>query len=164
MPIDIYSSLNNISNAVFGNNMLKAAFQGSIALGFVIALTCILLIMVLYPAKSGTSIVVVFKLFIYIFMASVSFIFIHDSILKKNIAVKYGQGESMDFIRGITTGGRDPVYSHGYIQIKPSTYGGDEEEEKTMSEDAPKEDNISDEIETMKCEYPPEKKVNPYAK
>ena len=160
MPIDICSSLNTISNAAFGNDTLKFMFQGSIALGFAIALMCVLLIMILYPAKSGTSIIIVLKLFLYMFMLSVSFIFIHDSILKRSLNASRASGESMDFIRGVTTGGRDPVYGN-YVQIKPTTYEGNYE--GNSKERVVEKSSISDEANKILCEYPPEEKKNPYA-
>lgn len=53
--------------------------------------------MVMYPAKAGTSFSIMVKLFIYMFLGSTIFIFLHDGIMHNNILneVKDSKGDEL---------------------------------------------------------------------
>ena len=81
MAIDLYNTLRNTSQWAFGSAILNGILSSSIFVAFVVALLMVLLIMMMYPAKSGTSFSVVCKLFIYMFLGSLFVLFLHDGVL-----------------------------------------------------------------------------------
>ena len=79
--IDFNSSTKKATNWVFTNSTLNSLLGNSLSLGITISLLMVLLVMVMYPAKAGTSFSIMVKLFIYMFLGSTIFIFLHDGIM-----------------------------------------------------------------------------------
>jgi hypothetical protein len=81
----------------------------------------IVLIMIMYPAKSGTPFSVVFKMFLYMFGITLLVVFLHDGILKYVFEEEASSKSSENFMRGTTIEGRqnDPAYGNSYIMVNP---------------------------------------------
>jgi len=137
MPIDIYSSLKKTGQYAFGSSILNSLFGGTWVLAGIIALTMILIIMIMYPAKSGTSISVIFRMFLYMFGISVVLIFLHDGITKYRWQEDREHVEANDFIKNMTVSGRqaDPVYGTNYTMVNPGITGKGESDTKNESID-----------------------------
>lgn len=118
MPIDLCSSVNNISNYAFGSSILNSIFGSPVVLAIIISIIMVLLIMFLYPAKPGTSITIIIKMFIYMALSSFLIIFLHDGIIKYALEEEHQEKNNESFMRGTTIGGRDPVYGN-YQNINP---------------------------------------------
>lgn len=147
MPIDLHSSLNGVSEYVFGNSVLKTMLGGSISVAFVIAIIIMLIIMVMYPAKRDTPASTLIKMFIYIFLASMTLIFMHDSILKHNINEHDKQLSNDSIMRNATIGGMDVVYGSSYETIKPSHHTDNQSMQHNHSQE--REDNIQEELKSV---------------
>jgi hypothetical protein len=95
--IDFNSSTKKATNLVFTNSTLNSLLGNSLSLGITISLLMVLLVMVMYPAKAGTSFSIMVKLFIYMFLGSTIFIFLHDGIMHNNILneVKDSKGDEL---------------------------------------------------------------------
>jgi hypothetical protein len=95
--IDFNSSTKKATNWVFTNSTLNSLLGNSLSLGITISLLMVLLVMVMYPAKAGTSFSIMVKLFIYMFLGSTIFIFLHDGIMHNNILneVKDSKGDEL---------------------------------------------------------------------
>jgi hypothetical protein len=122
MPIDLYSSIKKASQWAFGSQLLNSILGSSLFVAVVIALLMILLVMIMYPAKSGTSFSVVIKMFVYMFFGSLLTIFLHDGVLKYMMEEELSTKDSDDFMRNITLVGRksDPAYSDMYNLVQPN--------------------------------------------
>lgn len=121
MPIDLYSSLKGASQWAFGSQLLNNILGSSIFVAIIVSLLMILLIMFMYPAKSGTSFVVVAKMFIYMCFGSLLIIFLHDGVLKYMMEEQFTTRDSEHFMQNTTMQGRisDPSYSDLYKPISP---------------------------------------------
>lgn len=146
MPIDLHSSLNGVSEYVFGNSVLKTTLGGSISVAFVIAIIIMLIIMVMYPAKRDTPASTLIKMFIYIFLASMTLIFMHDSILKHNINEHDKQLSNDSIMRNATIGGMDVVYGSSYETIKPSHHI---DNQPMIEDNHSQERNIQEELKSV---------------
>ena len=86
----------------------------------------VILIMVLYPCKKGTSVFIVFKLSFYIFICTYLIMFVHDGVLHKITEKERVGGETDAFIGGL--GDSDVVYGSNAMKVTPViTMGGDNE-------------------------------------
>ena len=110
MPIDLFSSINCISNYTFGNDLLNSLFGSTITVALIISFIMILLVMLMYPAKSGTSIKIVLKMFIYMTIFSTLILFLYKSINKYRWDDEHNDKISSDIMRGVNISDRDIVY------------------------------------------------------
>jgi hypothetical protein len=86
----------------------------------------IILIMVMYPAKPGTSFSIVAKMFIYMFFGSLLVIFLHDGVLRYLIDDENQNLKAEAFMQNTTSGGReyDPSYGGLYKPVNPTPASG----------------------------------------
>jgi hypothetical protein len=85
MPIDINSSLSEVSNYVFGSSWLNKILSSTLVFALVITLVIILIVILLYPAKKSAGFGHLFKLGLWIYIAVVTLVFLHDGIKNKKI-------------------------------------------------------------------------------
>lgn len=123
MPIDLYSSSKAASRWAFGSPFLNKILGSSLFVAGIVAFLMILLIMVMYPAKSGTSFSVVVKMFIYMFFGSLLVIFLHDGVVRYLAEEDRNEKQADAFMQNITQTGRtaDPSYASMYKPIAPQT-------------------------------------------
>lgn len=119
MPFDLAGSIRKTSQWAFSSPILNNILGSSLFVAITIALLMILLIMVLYPAKKGTPISVLCKIFIYMFFGSLLIIFLHDSVIKFMFEESEQEKEDIDFMRGTTQGGKDGIYNQSSM-IEPT--------------------------------------------
>lgn len=121
MPIDLYSSIDKTSQWAFGSPLLNNVLSSSLFVAIAIALLMCLLIMVMYPAKSGTPFSIVIKMFVYMMFGSLLIIFLHDGVLKYMFKEELDANEADDFMNNVNQEGRvsDPTYSISHRQINP---------------------------------------------
>jgi hypothetical protein len=97
MTIELLSctrQVNEYANDSIGINKL---LSNTGALAFIISLLMVLIIMVFYPAKSGTGFYVLIKIFIYMFGGTFLLMFIHDGLLKSAF-MEYSKGADLSEI------------------------------------------------------------------
>lgn len=121
MPIDLFSSLKGASQWAFGSTLLNGVLGSSIFVAVIIALLMILLVMFMYPAKSGTPFSIVAKMFIYMFFGSLLVIFLHDGVIKFMMEEDFAAKDSDAFMQNSTMQGRmaDPAYADLYKTVSP---------------------------------------------
>jgi len=121
MPIDLYSSIKKASQWAFGSPLLNGVLGSSLFVAPVIALLMVLIVMVMYPAKTGTPFSIVIKMFIYMLFGSLLIIFLHDGVIKYMMEEEYSSKDSDELMRNLTIQGRtaDPSYERNYNLIKP---------------------------------------------
>ncbi len=134
MPIDLYSTAKKTSQWAFGSPFLNKILGSSLFVAGVVALLMVLLIMVMYPAKTGTSFSIVVKMFIYMFFGSLLVIFLHDGVVRYIMEDERQNLAADSFMQNATQGGReyDPSYGSLYKPInpmsRPSVSGSDEDD------------------------------------
>jgi hypothetical protein len=121
MPIDLYGSLKKTSQWAFGSPLLNNILSSNLFVALVISVIMILLIMIMYPAKSGTPFSIIAKMFIYMFFGTALIIFLHDSVLKYMIQEEGDADSDVNIMRNTTSEGRvaDPAYASLYTPINP---------------------------------------------
>jgi hypothetical protein len=121
MPIDLNGCLKGMSNKAFGSPILNSILGSSVFVALVIAFVMIILIMVMYPAKKGTSFTVIAKMFLYMTFTTLLVVFLHDGVIKYMIDEEREMQLSESFMQNITEEGRarDPVYGNAYRNINP---------------------------------------------
>jgi hypothetical protein len=128
MPIDISSSVNNISNQVFGTSIINKYLGSTICVGILITFILLMIIMIFYPAKENTPIKIIFKVGLYSFLSSLLILFLHDGIIKSNLSNDKINENNEKIIQNLTNKNRDIIYNKN-IPIKPNILGGDDEDE-----------------------------------
>ena len=103
MPIDFNSSINKVSSFTFGSPLLNNMLNSPFAVSFAIAVMSILLIMFLYPAKSGTPIMTLVRLFVYTLLSTTLFVFLHDGVRASSDKEANLNKKDEALMRGITS-------------------------------------------------------------
>ena len=103
MPIDFNSSINKVSSFTFGSPLLNNMLNSPFAVSFAIAVMSILLIMFLYPAKSGTPIMTLVRLFVYTLLSTTLFVFLHDGVRASSDKEANMNKKDEALMRGITS-------------------------------------------------------------
>jgi hypothetical protein len=121
MPIDLNSSLKGASQWAFGSKLLNNMVGSSIFVALAISLLMVLLIMFMYPAKSGTPFSVLAKLFVYMVFGTVLILFLHDSVLTHLVEERINEKDDEYFMQNTTMQGReaDPAYAGMYKRVSP---------------------------------------------
>lgn len=120
MPIDLNHSLNTISEQAFGNNIISGTLGNVMSCALIIAIIAIVLIMFIYPAKSGTPLLVVVKIFIYMFAATAALIFIHDGIKRRHQTDGDRDADHLNLVTQSNPENRDVVYQQADHVIRPA--------------------------------------------
>jgi hypothetical protein len=122
MPIDLYCTLKKTSQWAFGSSFLNSVLGSSIFVSIVVSLVMVLIVMIMYPAKAGTSFSVVAKMFVYMFLGTMVVVFLHDGVIKYMLEEEHAADKSEEFMQNTTIGGReyDPAYSNMYKPIVPN--------------------------------------------
>lgn len=97
MPFDFGEGLSTVNKYIFEGSILGPSFGNGFIVGAIIAFAMLLIVMIMYPAKSGTSVVVLFKMLFYMTIASVSILFLHDGVVSKKYQKKIEQLQDDDF-------------------------------------------------------------------
>jgi hypothetical protein len=108
MTIDFNSTLDKISRWGFGSPVINGLLSNPFICAAVISATMIFLIMFMYPAKPGTSIHVVCKMFVYMFGMCVCLVFLHDGVLRYTYQDRGKLDNEDAFMESATNG--DVVY------------------------------------------------------
>jgi hypothetical protein len=134
MPIDITNTLTNGGNWTFMSKGLSRLFGSRIYTTAILTLMIIILIMIMYPCKLNTPTWILLKLGFYIFLVSISVIFMHDCVILNAEGIKKGGDDEDEVINSITRGGDDVAFSSEKVEVKPDdvphdkTYGGSQYE------------------------------------
>jgi hypothetical protein len=122
MPVDLCGSINKTSRWAFASPILNSILGSSLFVAIIIAFLMVLIIMVMYPAKTGTSFGIVVKMFIYMLFSSMLVVFLHDCVVKSQINEQHDEDSATDFMRNATMEGRqnDPSYASTYKPINPA--------------------------------------------
>lgn len=120
MPVDLYGSIRKTSQWAFDSPILNNILASSLFVAVSIALIMVLIVMIMYPAQSGTSILVVIKMFIYMFLSSLLIVFLHDGVMKFLAEEKDNELETTQFMQNTTLEGRanDPAYQNLYKKVQ----------------------------------------------
>lgn len=123
MPIDFSSTTKSAERWAYGSPFLNKILGSSVFVAGAVSFLMIMLIMVMYPARSGTSFSIVLKMFVYMFFGSLLVIFMHDGFLRHMTEESHTEKQSEAFMQNITQSGRaaDPSYASMYKPITPST-------------------------------------------
>lgn len=112
MPIDFLSTTNSLQSAV-ESSWANTIFGGTVSTAVMISLLFVLLIMVMYPAKSGTSFWIVIKMWLYSLVAVGVLLFLHDGVLQAKLRKEHQDGLNEISVQPSREayGAADPAYS-----------------------------------------------------
>lgn len=142
MPIDLLSTIKKTSQFAFSSPLLNNLLGSSLFCSLFITIIIMLLIMFIYPAKEGTPMSILCKLFIYSFCGTLIIVFLHDGIIKHMFDEKEQKKLDIDIMQGTNINNRDIVYSSKIIT--PGIVGSYENNKAgiqgTIREDKPTQD------------------------
>ena len=175
MPIDLLSCTKKTSKWAFASPVINNILGNSIFVASIIALLMVVIIMIMYPAKSGTPFSIVIKMFVYMFFGSLLVVFLHDGVIKHMIEEQYETSKAMDFMESATMEGRqnNPAYSNLYQKIDPTQSNvpvinlsniQSQPEEKTVSGDATSRSSGDATSRNLVGPRPPQMPRNPFQK
>ena len=123
MPIELSDSLKSTCGWSFSSPGFNRLFKGKISTACLMTVFVIILIMIIYPCKKDTSILVLLKLAVYVFVANFAILFIHDCVTYNSYA---SGGDERDANNLINNMNDNIAFSND--NILPSKIGGGDEE------------------------------------
>jgi hypothetical protein len=133
MPIDFSSSVNNISNKVFGTSIINKYLSSVLFVAILITFILIIIIMLFYPVKENTPVKILFKVGLYSFLASALILFLHNGVVKSNMDNNNMNENNEKIIQNFTNKNRDIIYNKN-IPINPNVTGGNDEYDDDYSD------------------------------
>jgi hypothetical protein len=118
MPIDLCNSIKGVGGYASSSSTLSGVFGSTIFTACLVTFVMILIVLVMYPAKRGTSFFVVGKMFVYMFMGNLLMLFLHGGVIKTSALAEYDRRVTSDFATSLS----EPNLTHGndYRQVVPS--------------------------------------------
>jgi len=139
MPIELSDSLKSTCGWSFSSSGFNRLFKGKISTACLMTVFVIILIMIIYPCKKDTSILVLLKLAVYVFVANFAILFIHDCVTYNSYALG---GDDRDANNLINNMNDNIAFSND--NILPSKIGGGDEEVLDTNTDEIDNTNIND--------------------
>ena len=85
MTIELLACTRQVNQYASDSIGLNKLLSHTGILAFMISLLMVLIIMVFYPAKPGTSFYILVKIFMYMFAGTLLLVFLHDGMLKDQL-------------------------------------------------------------------------------
>ena len=140
MTFALSEYLKNTCGLTFASRGLNVIFCNKVYTTIILTIIILMIITIMYPCKKGTPFWIVGKVGLYIFMATITILFIHDSVTHSTNALALGSVDDDDFVENIN-GGNNIAFDGDNVQIKPKFGGnykvisGDENETSGGSEE-----------------------------
>lgn len=97
MSIDLRDSAARAGSYVSSSPLLNGIFSNKIVVSLMIAAIMILIVMIVYPAKKGTGVGLLIKMFVYMATFTGIVMFLHDGILESNFKEQHHDNNALDF-------------------------------------------------------------------
>jgi hypothetical protein len=125
MPIDFRKTIGSNDSLAFMSKGSSKIFRNKISVSAFLTFMVIVLIMMLYPTKKGTPVWVLLRLGFYIFLVSLTVLFLHDCVLTNDIKAIYSSDKD-DEIINVMNRKSNPVYDNEKTDVEPKlSYGGE---------------------------------------
>jgi hypothetical protein len=122
MPFELSEYLKNTCGLTFASKGLNVIFCNKFYTTIILTIIILMIITIMYPCKKGTPFWVVGKVGLYIFMATITILFIHGSVTHSTNALALGGADEDDFVANIN-GGNNIAFDGDNMHIKPK-FGG----------------------------------------
>ena len=99
MSIDLRDSAARAGSYVSSSPLLNGIFSNKIVVSLMIAAIMILIVMIVYPAKKGTGVGLLIKMFVYMATFTGIVMFLHDGILESNFKEQHHDNNALDLSR-----------------------------------------------------------------
>jgi len=123
MPIELSESLKNTCGVTFTSRGMNGIFCSKFYTTLILTIMILILITVIYPCKKGTPFWIVGKLGLYIFVATLAIIFLHDGVLYSSYKKEVAGGEGDEFVEALN-GDDNVAFSGDNLPVNPK-FGGD---------------------------------------
>ena len=119
MPLELSESLKNTYGFTFASRGLNGLFCNKFYTTVILTIIILIIITIIYPCKKGTPVWIVGKVGLYIFMATITILFIHDSVTNSMNAKITGGYEDDEFVESLG-GNNNIAFNKDNIQINPN--------------------------------------------
>ena len=119
MPFQLSEYLKNTCGLTFASRGLNVIFCNKFYTTIILTIIILMIITIIYPCKKGTPFWIVGKVGLYIFMATITILFIHDSVTHSTNAKTGGNDADDEFVEGLT-GDNNVAFSGDNMHIKPN--------------------------------------------
>ena len=132
MPIDLCSSMDRTSKWAFESPLLNSLLGNKLAVSILISFIMIILVMLIYPAKKGTGITLLCKMFIYMALFSGLIIFMHDGVMMSRLEEEQIQKSGLELLSN-----QHPMVSYSDSNIKVRPNMNDDDGQQQMPQQMP---------------------------
>ena len=137
MPFELSKYLKNTYGLTFASRGLNVIFCNKFYTTIILTIIILMIITIMYPCKKGTPFWVVCKVGLYIFIATITILFIHGSVTHSINALVLDGVDDDEFVANIN-GGNNIAFDGDNMHIKPNfdniTNGDDENDKSGGSE------------------------------
>jgi len=115
MPIDLYSTVGKVRHTAFGSSILNGLLGSTLMASLVLSVVFMIFVLAIYPVKKNTPKTYLLKVFIYVFMAALVLVFLHDGIVKFNIEQQFKDNAEEEAVQD-----NNSSMVYGAIPVQPN--------------------------------------------
>jgi hypothetical protein len=123
MPFELLDTMKNTYGMTFASRGLNSIFCNKIYTTIILTIIIIILIIIIYPCKKGTPFWIVGKLGIYIFMAVLVVLFVHNGVVYSAHKNDSSLDDTEEFV-GSLGGDGNIAFNKDNVDVKPAFGGG----------------------------------------
>ena len=124
MPFELLDTMKNTYGMTFASRGLNSIFCNKIYTTIILTIIIIILIIIIYPCKKGTPFWIVGKLGIYIFMAVLVVLFVHNGVVYSAYKDETLLDDNEEFVESFGGDG-NIAFNKDNVDVKPAFGGGD---------------------------------------
>jgi hypothetical protein len=123
MPFELSESLKNTCGLTFASRGMNGLFCSKFYTTLILTIMILILITIIYPGKKGTPFWIIGKLGLYIFVACLAVLFIHDGVVYNSYKKEVAGGNNDEFVSHLY-GNENIAFKDDNVSVVP-IFGGD---------------------------------------
>ena len=107
MPCSLNQTLKGVCNWASASEFMNSILSNTVWISVVITIIMIIIIMLVYPAKSNTPFWIIFKTTFYIFTTILAVMLVRDGVMKSAWENKFENNETKEILDNVLTGNKN---------------------------------------------------------
>jgi hypothetical protein len=122
MPFELSESFKNTCSITFASRGLNGIFCNKFYTSVILTIIILIIITIIYPCKKGTPFWIISKLGVYIFIATISIILIHDGVSNVTNNKINDRYENDEFVNNLS-GNNNLSFKNDNMLVNPKVGG-----------------------------------------
>lgn len=135
MPVELSTLYKDIFGAVYDNKGVNGICSNLLYVSMLITVIIILIVVIVYPCKKGTSMWLLFKLYLYILFVVFGFVALYEGFIIHTFQTKHSDNKLNNMVNSFKT--NELIYGNDMVKISPKIGAGYETDDAPITTSAP---------------------------